>query len=213
MIPTFKNKRLTTQALTHPSSGRTKNDSSFERLEFLGDRVLGLVIAEELYTTHTNKKEGELAKEFAFLVRKETCKAVFIDLKLDQKIKASEKEIGLVTSHIVSDACEAYLGALFVDQGYAAAKAFILNAWGPYLLGDKELPVDEKSTLQELIQKKYKQTPIYTLVEKTGTDHEPVFKVSVKIPKYDSVFGNGPTRRLAEKNAAGLMLKKINRTI
>ena len=72
------------------------------------------------------------------------------------------------------------------------------------------MPIDEKSTLQELIQKKYKQTPVYTLVEKTGTDHEPLFKVSVEIPKYESVFGNGPTRRLAEKNAARLMLKQIN---
>lgn len=212
MIPVFKNKKLLTQALTHPSSGRTKNDPSFERLEFLGDRVLGLVIAEQLYTLHTNKKEGELAKEFAHLVRKETCKAVFIDLKLDQKIKASEKELGLVTSHILSDACESYLGALFLDQGYAASKDFILQAWGPYLLGEKELPIDEKSTLQELIQKKYKQTPVYTLIEKTGTDHEPFFKVSVEIPKYEAIYGNGPTRRLAEKNAAGLMLKQINKT-
>ncbi|HCU06849.1 MAG TPA: ribonuclease III, partial [Holosporales bacterium] len=163
MIPSFKNTKLLIQALTHPSSGLTKNDSSFERLEFLGDRVLGLVIAEMLYTTHTEKKEGVLAKEFAHLVRKETCKSVFIDLRLDKKIKASEKEINLVRSHILSDACEAYLGALFLDQGYKAAKAFILYAWAPYLSGQKAMPIDDKSALQERIQKKYKQTPVYTL--------------------------------------------------
>lgn len=209
-MPTFKNTTLLTQALTHPSSGLTKNDPSFERLEFLGDRVLGLVIAEMLYTTHTKKREGELAKEFSHLVRKETCKAVFIDLGLDKKIKASEKEINLVRSHIVSDACEAYLGALFLDQGYSAAKAFILYAWGPYFSGKKSMPIDDKSALQEHIQKKYKQIPVYTLIEKTGSDHEPMFKVSVKIPGYDIVFGNGPTLRLAEKNAAAIVLEKIN---
>jgi ribonuclease-3 len=210
MLPTFKNTRLLTQALTHPSSGLTKNDPSFERLEFLGDRVLGLVIAEMLYTTHTKKKEGELAKEFAHLVRKETCKAVFIDLGLDTQIKASEKETKLVRSHILPDACEAYLGALFLDQGYNAAKAFILYAWEPYCSGKKAIPIDAKSTLQELIQKKYKQIPVYTLIEKTGSDHEPMFKVSVKIPGYEVVFGNGPTLRLAEKNAAALMLAQMN---
>ncbi len=209
LLPTFKNTKLLTQALTHPSSGLTKNDSSFERLEFLGDRVLGLVIAEMLHTTHTQKKEGELAKEFAYLVRKETCKAVFIDLGLDKKIKASEKETNLMRSHILSDACEAYLGALFLDQGYSAAKAFILYAWGPYFSGKKAIPIDAKSTLQELIQKQYKQIPVYTLIAKTGSDHEPMFKVSVKIPGYDVVFGNGPTLRLAEKNAAATALEKM----
>lgn len=210
MIPTFKNTNLLIQALTHPSSGLTRNDASFERLEFLGDRVLGLVIAEMLYTSHTEKKEGVLAKELAYLVRKETCKSVFIDLEFDKKIKANKKEINLMRSHIISDACEAYLGALFLDQGYKAAKAFILYAWAPYFSKKKAIPIDDKSALQELIQKKYKQIPVYTLIEKTGTDHEPMFRVSVQIPNYGVVFGNGPTLRLAEKNAAAIMLEKIN---
>lgn len=210
VLPLFKNKKLLNQALVHPSARVKKNDNSFERLEFLGDRVLGLVIAEELMLRHPSEKEGMLAKRFSKLVNKETCRAVFISIQGEKHIKANTKELKLVTSNIFSDACEALIGGYYLDSGLELVKAFILNAWQPYLDGEIITDHDTKTKLQEWIQKKSSMPPQYELVEKTGSDHEPIFKVSVSIPEYDIVYGVGPTKKIAEKNAAKELLHRIS---
>lgn len=213
MLPKFKDKTLFTKALTHPSSRQTKNDPGFERLEFLGDRVLGLVIAQGLYDAFPLEKEGALAKRFAKLVSKDTCKNMFFDLNLDKHLNANPEELKVVTSHIFSDTCEAFLGALFLDQGFDVAQKFILDVWNPYLYGEKETTIDDKSRLQEWVQKRYKQTPLYALLGKEGTEHAPSFEVSVTIPNQDPITAKGPTLRLAEKEAARKMILVLGKAL
>lgn len=207
LFDSFKNKKLLEDALTHPSFAHGKKNNSFERLEFLGDRVLGIVIADALYKKHPSEKEGLLAKRFAKLVSKETCKVAFLNMKGNDFLKANERELQIITSNIYSDACEALLGAIYLDQGFKAVKEFIIFYWNPFLNGEILTQQDDKTKLQEWVQKKYNQTPVYELIKKTGTDHEPLFHVSVTIPNYPPSFADGPTRRIAEKNAAHVMLK------
>ncbi|CAO5676239.1 MAG: Ribonuclease 3 [Holosporales bacterium] len=209
LIESFRDKKLIESALTHPSFGYSKKNYIFERLEFLGDRVLGIVIAEELFRLHPSEREGSLAKRFARLVNKETCRSIFLNLNGDKYLKANEKELQMATSNIYSDACEAILGALYSDQGLSSTKKFILYHWGPFLRGDINFGVDEKTKLQEWVQKKYNLVPEYKLVRKDGSEHQPIFYVSVEIPYHDLCYAEGPTRKIAEKNAAALMLENL----
>lgn len=209
-MDSFSDKKILESALTHPSFGFSKKNFVFQRLEFLGDRVLGIVIAEELFKLHPSEKEGALAKRFANLVNKDICRAVFLHLKCDKYLKANEKELKMPTSNIYSDACEALLGAIYVDQGMVSAKKFILQHWGPYLQGEIDFGVDEKTKLQEWVQKKYNLTPKYKLIKKEGTEHQPIFHVEVDIPLHNPCFAEGPTRKIAEKNAAAKMLEQLD---
>lgn len=209
MLPKFKNKKFLDQALTHPSFSSFKNDCAFERLEFLGDRVLGIVIAEELYRRHPSENEGQLAKKFSKLVNKDTCKAVFIALHITENLKANPKELEVKTSHIFSDTCEAIIGALYLDQGLEKTRLFILENWEPYLSEKVIVDHDAKSRLQEWAQKKFKETPIYQHLQSTGSDHAPIFYVEVLLPNGVKKTGQGPTKKAAEKDAAFKIIQEF----
>lgn len=209
MLPKIKNPMLLEGALTHPSYNPKKR-TIFERLEFLGDRVLGLIISEELICKHPHDKEGDLAKKLAKLVSKDVCRAVFISIQGDKHLKANVKELKMVTSHIFSDACEALLGALYMDQGLRETKKFVLEHWRPYIDGKINLDQDYKTRLQEWVQKHYNQTPQYILIDKKGTEHQPIFTVEVTIPQRNPIQGVGPTMRMAEKSAALAMLQILD---
>lgn len=207
MFPKFDSKKILNQALTHPSFGISKNDHAFERLEFLGDRVLGLVIAQELIRRHPSENEGLLAKRFSSLVNKETCKAVFLSIQGQKFLKANVNELQVKTSHILSDACESLIGGLYLDQGLLAAEDFILRNWKPYLEGTIVADHDAKSRLQEWSQKKFKETPIYSLINTVGDDHAPQFTVEMTMPDGRKSIGKGLTKKMAEKEAALTVLK------
>lgn len=207
MFPKFNNKKILNQALTHPSFGISKNDHTFERLEFLGDRVLGIVIAQELIRRHPQENEGQLAKRFSSLVNKETCRAIFLSIQGERFLKASANELRVKTSHILSDACESLIGALYLDQGLIAAETFILKSWKPYLEGTIVADQDVKSRLQEWSQKKFKETPVYNLIEITGDDHAPQFTIEIVMPDGQKSKGSGPTKKMAEKECALNILK------
>jgi ribonuclease-3 len=207
MFPKFDNKKIFNQAMTHPSYGVSKNDHAFERLEFLGDRVLGLVIAEELVRRHPSESEGHLAKRFSSLVNKETCRSIFLSIQGEKFLKANMNELRVKTSHILSDACESLIGGLYLDQGLQGAQDFILNNWKPYLEGTIIADHDAKSRLQEWSQKRFKETPLYTLINTVGDDHAPQFTVEMTMPDGHKSIGKGPTKKMAEKEAALNILK------
>ncbi len=202
----FKNKSLLRQALTLAHHGKT---ASYERLEFLGDRVLGLVVAEMLYTQHPDEKEGILARRFTELVREETLADVAHTLQLPRLLITNETELRQNQS-ILADVCEALLGALYLDQGLDTVKAFILSIWLPLMRQNKQAPKDPKSTLQEFAQKKGHTLPIYTILQKTGPDHAPSFQIEVSIPHIGSAIGQGDSKKTAEQQAAQILLEKLN---
>jgi ribonuclease III len=208
----FANRALIEEALTHSSAGA---DSSNERLEFLGDRVLGLIIAEALLERYPNESEGALAPRFNALVRKETCAAVGRELGLADALTLAESERlagGHLKSAILADACEAVIAALYLDAGFEAAKTFVIGAWASRIevLGlDMR---DAKTALQEWAQSSQggsRGTPHYEVIERTGPDHAPHFKISVRLPGLASAEGEGASKREAEQAAARAMLQAL----
>ncbi len=208
----FGNLALLELALTH-SSARVSSfiDLDNERLEFLGDRVLGLVISDLLLEKYPHASEGELAKRYNALVRKETCFAVAKDIGLGKFIIMSDSERasgGAKKETILADACEALLGAIYKDAGFSVAQTFIIQSWSTYLDNSAEVPVDAKSTLQEWAQAQRKDLPVYKEVSRTGPDHEPVFTTKVIIEGIPPESGTGNSKRIAEHNAAENMLRR-----
>ena len=202
----FKNKSLLRQALTLAHHGKT---ASYERLEFLGDRVLGLVVADMLYTHHPDENEGALARRFTELVREETLAEVAHTLSLPDLLITNENELRQNQS-ILADVCEALLGAIYLDQGLDTVKAFILSIWLPLMRQNKQAPKDPKSALQELAQKKGHLLPQYTVLKKTGPDHAPSFQIEVSIPHIGSAIGQGDSKKTAEQQAAKSLLEKLH---
>ncbi|MBN1783421.1 MAG: ribonuclease III [Alphaproteobacteria bacterium] len=202
----FKNQKIFEQALTHSSVPGKHN----ERLEFLGDRVLGLVVSTLLYTKFPKESEGDLAKRFAGLVCTETLAKIAAEIGIIPHIKVGvdlKKTIDKQT-HMHANTMEAIIGALYTDQGYDSAFAFIQRLWAPYLDQMIAPPQDPKSTLQELVQKETKGTPEYTLLGKSGKEHAPVFKVEVKTLGKKAT-GEGATKKEAEQVAAQRLLDVI----
>lgn len=207
---TFKDPKLLTQALTHASVLKKGEVNAFERLEFLGDRVLGLVIAQELYKRYETEKEGELAKKLAFLVCRETLTKISVTLSLKKYIKLKEKELNAQSS-VLSDGVESLLGAIYLDSSFETVQKIVLHLWSPFLDQSKELPLDPKSALQEYIQRKTsgKIMPVYTLLEVSGPAHAPEFHVRVYVEGLGEAFSVSTTKRQAEQLAAQLLLDKI----
>lgn len=199
----FENKTLLRQVFTL-AHGRKSAD--YERLEFLGDRVVGLIVAGLLYLHFPNEDEGDLAKRFTALVREEALAQLALDLKLDTLLITNEEELRRNPS-ILSDVFEALMGALFLEKGLDFARSLVTHLWMPYLLQDKEPPVDGKTKLQEKVQKKGLPLPKYSFVSKEGADHEPVFVMEVQVEGYPPVQGRGPSKRLAEQKAAETFLQ------
>jgi ribonuclease-3 len=207
----FRDPALLRQALRHASAGPPTN----ERLEFLGDRVLGICIAELLLAAHPLDTEGVLAPRFNALVRLETCAAAAQEAGLAPHIHMAASEArmgGRNKAAILGDACEAVIGALYLDGGLAAAKAFVARYWGPKLStvgGDMR---DPKTTLQEWAQGRALGVPVYTMTAKTGPDHAPHFTVEARIADRYLAHGDGASRRLAEQAAARALLAQLETT-
>ena len=201
----FHNKALLKTALTLSHHGKS---APYERLEFLGDRVLGLVIAELMYKTFPQEKEGELARRFTALVREETLAKIAIQMDIPKQLFTSEEELRSNPS-VLADVCEAILGALYLDQGLIAVTDFIHTYWIPYVHIDQEAPKDPKSTLQEWAQKHHYDLPIYTVLGRTGLAHEPYFSVQVEIKGVGLAVGGGKSKKIAELQAADSLIKEI----
>ncbi len=207
---TFKDRTLLEKAVIHASAREKKRQSEDnERLEFLGDRVLGLSIAELLYAEFPMAPEGELARRFNRLVRKETCALVSNNMALGNHLILSQSEKtagGTRNINILGDACEAVLGAVFMDGGFVPANELILRFWRPLLLNADEIPVDPKTALQEWAQGNHLKLPRYVEVSRSGADHEPVFVMQVIVERIAPQAGQGNSKRLAEREAAAALL-------
>ena len=205
----FKNKKLLHQSLTHKSYDKNNNN---EKLEFLGDRILGFVIANRLIELYPNDKEGALDKKLASLVNKKKCFEVCEFLNLNKFIKTSTSSTNNnnIETKIISDACEAIIGAIFLDQGIKVAEQFILDLWSSELKKSIIMKIDAKTRLQEFSLKEFKVSPVYKLIASKGPNHKPIFKIKVKIKNSEAEFGIGSSKKIAEQNAANKLLKKID---
>ena len=204
----FKNLDLLIQSLTHKSFDTKKN---YEKMEFLGDRVLGLVIAKKLLETYPDEKEGILDKKFASLVNKNTCLEIAKKINLEKYIltfNPNNKKIK-IEDKIISDSCEALIGAIYLEKGLASAEKVILDLWKNNIIDSIITQIDAKTKLQELSLKNFKKLPIYKLISNTGPHHKPSFKVGVKLPNTKYFFGLGKSKKDAEQNAAIECLKSI----
>ena len=204
----FKNLDLLTQSLTHKSFDTNKNN---EKLEFLGDRVLGLVISKKLLETYPDEKEGILDKKFASLVNKKTCLEIAKNINLDSFIRTfnpNNKKIG-IEDKIISDSCEALIGAIYLDKGINIVEKVILNLWKKNITQSVVTQIDAKTKLQELSLKKFKKLPNYKLISNSGPRHKPLFKVGVKLFNTKYYIGLGKSKKDAEQNAAIECLKNI----
>jgi len=204
----FKNLDLLIQSLTHKSFDTKKN---YEKIEFLGDRVLGLVIAKKLLETYPDEKEGILDKKFASLVNKNTCLEIAKKINLEKYIltfNPNNKKIK-IEDKIVSDSCEALIGAVYLEKGLATAEKVILDLWKNHIIDSIVTQIDAKTKLQEFSLKNFKKLPIYKLISNTGPRHKPSFKVGVKLPNTKYFFGLGKSKKDAEQNSAIECLKSI----
>ena len=204
----FKNLDLLIQSLTHKSFDTKKNN---EKMEFLGDRVLGLVIAKKLLEIYPDEKEGILDKKFAALVNKKTCLQVAKKINLEKFIltfNPNNKKIK-IEDKIISDSCEALIGAIHLDKGLTIAEKVILDLWKNQIRESVITQIDAKTKLQELALKSFKKLPTYKLISNTGPRHKPSFKVGVKLPDTKYFFGLGKSKKDAEQNAAIECLKSI----
>ena len=204
----FKNKNLLITSLTHKSFDKNNNN---EKIEFLGDRVLGLVMAKKLLEIYPNEKEGILDKKFAALVNKKTCLEIANKLDLQKYILTfnvkSKKNI--IEDKVLADSCEALIGAIYLDRGFSITEKFILDLWSNNIKNSINTQIDAKTKLQELSLKKFKKLPIYKVISNTGPRHKPIFKVGVKLINTKFYIGEGMSKKDAQLNAAILCLQNI----
>lgn len=202
----FKDSDLLRQALTHPS---LEGASNYQRLEFVGDRVLGLVIADWLFEYYPNSDEGGLASRHTNLVRRETLAEVALEMNLGPAIhmaKSTEDTGGRNRSTILADVCEGIIGAIYMDGDYEEAQKFIKKYWLNYIGHENIAARDAKTRLQEWVQSRRIPTPVYTTLERAGPAHEPVFTVEVMVQELGVECGKGSTKRSAEQMAAAKLL-------
>ena len=204
----FKNLDLLKQSLTHKSFDTNKNN---EKIEFLGDRVLGLIISKKLLEIYPDEKEGILDKKFASLVNKTTCLEIAKNINLDKFIltfNPKNKKIK-IEDKIISDSCEALIGAIFLDKGLSVTEKVVLELWKNHIKKSIITQIDAKTKLQEFSLKKFKKLPSYKLISNTGPRHKPMFKVGVKLPDTKYFISSGKSKKDAEQNAAIECLKNI----
>ena len=209
----FSDPGLLLTAITHVSALKPsrKRAESYQRLEFLGDHVLGLIVSDMLYRAFPNADEGELSKRLADLVRKESCAEVAKALGLTDDIKLGAVGAGAgarLRKSVLGDICEAVIGAVFLDGGYVAAAAFVERNWTERMQKPRRPLRDPKTVLQEWAQGKGLPTPVYRGVERTGPHHDPQFRVAVDLPGLDPAEGIGGSKRAAEKVAASVMIAR-----
>ncbi len=205
----FKKTLYLERALTHKSFN---NEINNEKLEFLGDRVLGLVIAETLLEKYPDEKEGIIDKKFANLVNKKTCSLIAkkINLKKYILLGSSHKKLERSADKISSDCLEAIVGAIYLDSGFKSVQKFIFTFWEEFLLKSTITLIDSKTKLQEFSLKKFKELPRYTFSKKTGPQHRPLFKTEVQIPNSKKIVGIGSSKKNAQQDAAAKLLKILN---
>ena len=206
----FKDSKLLIKSVTHKSYDANYNN---EKLEFLGDRVLGLVISKKLLEIYPEDKEGALDKKLASLVNKKKCLEVAKSFSLEKFIFTGnkKKKDTKIESKIISDCCEALIGAIYLDQGFEVVENFILKIWKTHLKSTVVTFVDSKTKLQEYSLKKFKILPIYKLLDNSGPKHKPIFKVGVKVKSSKMVNATGYSKKDAQQKAATLLLKFIGK--
>ena len=207
----FARPELLVRALTHASiSSPTRSDN--QRLEFLGDRVLGLVMATALLEDDKSASEGQLAPRFNAMVRKEACADVAREIDLGEVLKLGRSEMmsgGRRKLALLGDAMEAVIAAVYKDAGFEAAQAMILRLWGSRITSVEADARDAKTSLQELVQAKRQKPPAYELVSRTGPDHQPVFTIAVKLEDGAEAQATAGSKRQAEQAAATALLSKL----
>ena len=206
----INNIELYYKALTHKSFDKINN---YEKLEFLGDRVLGLCISKKLLEIFPNEKEGILDKKLASLVNKNKCYEVGQHLKLDKLVKIgnlTSKKI-IIEKKIVSDSCEALIGGIYLDKGFDFVEKFILKNWEKHINDKNIIIIDAKTKLQEYSLKKFKILPVYKFISDTGPKHKPNFKVAVKVKNTEFVEAEGSSKKLAQQAAATKLLNIIEK--
>ena len=204
----FKNKDLLIKSLTHKSFNK---DNNYEKLEFLGDRVLGLIIAKKLLEIYPNEKEGILDKKFASLVNKKTCLEIAKKIDLHKYVLTFnvKNRKNLIEDKVLADCCEALLGSIYLDKGFIVVEKVILNLWSNNIKDSVVTQIDAKTKLQEFSLKRYKRLPIYKLISNSGPRHMPIFKVAVKLQDTKFYTAQGKSKKDAEQNAAILCLQNI----
>ena len=204
----FKDKNLLRQSLTHKSFDKDYNN---EKIEFLGDRVLGLVIAKRLLEIYPEEKEGSLDKKFASLVNKKTCLEIAKKIELDKFILTFDfnKKKRNIEDKVIADSCEALIGSIYLDKGFQIVEKIILELWDNHIKKSVVTYIDAKTKLQELSLKKFKKLPTYKLISNTGPRHRPLFKVGVKLVDTKLFISEGKSKKDAEQNAAILCLKQL----
>jgi len=201
----FKNKKLLIKSLTHKSFDKDDNN---EKIEFLGDRVLGLVIAKKLLEIYPDEKEGILDKKFASLVNKKTCLQIGKNISLEKYVltlNPKNKKV-IIQDKVIADCCEALIGAIYLDKGFAVIEKFILTFWRQNIKNSIITEIDAKTKLQEFSLKIFKKLPNYKVISNTGPRHKPIFKVGVKILNSKYYIGEGSSKKDAEQKAAVLCL-------
>ena len=206
----FKNKNLLIKSLTHKSFNKENNN---EKIEFLGDRVLGLVMAKKLLEIYPDEKEGILDKKFASLVNKKTCLQIANKLDLQKYVLTfnAHNKNTIIEDKVLADSCEALIGSIYLDKGFTIVEKFILDFWSDHIKESVVTQIDAKTKLQEYSLKKFKKLPIYKIVSNTGPRHKPLFKTSVKLINSKTYVAEGKSKKDAEQNAAILCLKNIKR--
>ncbi|MGA2288015.1 ribonuclease III [Bradyrhizobium sp.] len=209
----FADPTLLATAFTHVSAlkSQRKRGDSYQRLEFLGDHVLGLIVSDMLYRAFPSADEGELSKRLADLVRRESCADVAKSLGLFDDIKLGAVGAGAgarLRKSVLGDICEAVIGAVFLDGGYGAAAQFVERNWNERMRKPRRPLRDPKTVLQEWAQGKGLPTPVYREVERTGPHHDPQFRVAVDLPGLAPAEGIGGSKRAAEKVAASVMIER-----
>lgn len=206
----ISNSELYSKALTHKSYDKNNN---YEKLEFLGDRVLGLCISKKLLQIYPDEKEGILDKKLASLVNKNKCFEIGQNLNLDKIIKignlTSKKYI--VEKKIISDSCEALIGAIYLDKGFDFVEKFILKNWDKDINDKNIIIIDAKTKLQEYSLKKFKVLPVYKFISNSGPKHKPNFKIAVKLKDTPFIEAEGSSKKMAQQAAATKLLNMINK--
>ena len=204
----FKNKKILVQCLKHKSYDSLNNN---EKLEFLGDRVLGLILSEKLLNIYPLENEGIIDKKFANLVNKKTCADIAkkINLKKYMNLGNSYKGLQRSDDKILSDSLEALIGAIYLDKDIKVVEKFILKYWQDYLDKSSFTKIDSKTKLQEYSLKKYKKLPTYKFSKQTGPQHSPIFRVEVEIPDSKKFSASGNSKKNAQQNAAKKLLIEL----
>ena len=204
----FSDPKILIKSLTHKSYDSLNNN---EKIEFLGDRVLGLVIAKKLLEIYPDEREGILDKKFASLVNKRKCLEIAKKIELQKYIlvfNPKNKKI-VIEDKVIADCLEALIGAIYLDKGINFVEEFILNLWNEHINASAITEIDAKTKLQEYSLKMFKTLPIYRLISNTGPRHKPLFKVSVKLKNTRIFIAEGSSKKDAEQNAATICFESI----